>query len=163
MATSTQSLTAQDVIKALGLTPHPEKGYYVETFRDPSTVRTVPSESAPRAQSTAIYYLLEASAGVSHWHRVVDAVEIWHHYAGAPLQLSLSWDDGKPVRDVVLGKDVLNGERPQVVVQRNEWQHARSLGEWTLVGCTVSPAFVFESFQMATPGWEPAVAESASS
>ncbi|KAI8944596.1 RmlC-like cupin domain-containing protein [Xylaria longipes] len=145
---SSPQLTAQDVIKALSLSPHPEKGYYIETFRDPET-------SAGRANSTCIYYLLEGEAGLSHWHRVRDAVEVWHHYAGAPLRLSLAWDDGTPVRDVVLGKDLLGGERPQVVVQRNEWQHAVSLGDWTLVGCSVAPAFTFESFQMAEGGWEP--------
>ncbi|RYC63771.1 hypothetical protein CHU98_g2439 [Xylaria longipes] len=145
---SSPQLTAQDVIKALSLSPHPEKGYYIETFRDPET-------SAGRAHSTCIYYLLEGEAGLSHWHRVRDAVEVWHHYAGAPLRLSLAWDDGTPVRDVVLGKDLLGGERPQVVVQRNEWQHAVSLGDWTLVGCSVAPAFTFESFQMAEGGWEP--------
>jgi len=92
--------TAQEVIAQLGLTPHPEKGYFVEKFRDES--------------STCIYYLLEGESGLSHWHRVHGAVEIWHHYAGAPMRLSLSWDDGKPVRDVILGKDLWNGEQPQV-------------------------------------------------
>ncbi|KAI1123063.1 cupin family protein [Nemania abortiva] len=144
-------LTAQQVIAELGLVPHPEKGFFVETFRDTATV----SSEDTRAQSTCIYYLLEGEAGLSHWHRVRDAVEVWHHYAGAPLRLSLAWDDGTPVRDVVLGKDLAAGERPQVVVQRGEWQHAVSLGDWTLVGCSVAPAFTFESFQMAEPGWEP--------
>ncbi|KAI0184031.1 cupin family protein [Xylaria flabelliformis] len=150
-------MTAADVVKALNLTPHPEKGFYIETFRDPdiSTATSPLSTSAGRSNSTCIYYLLEGEAGLSHWHRVRDAVEVWHHYAGAPLQLSLAWDDGTPVRDVVLGKDLLSGERPQVVVQKNEWQHAVSLGDWTLVGCSVAPAFTFESFQMAEEGWEP--------
>lgn len=143
--------SAKDVIDALKLTPHPEKGYYTETFRDPQT------SSDNRSHSTCIYYLLESESGLSHWHRVHDAVEVWHHYAGAPLQLSLSWDDGTPVRDVVLGKDIWNGQRPQVVVQRSEWQHAKSLGEWTLVGCTVAPAFTMEAFEMAEAGWEPKV------
>lgn len=141
--------SARDVIATLKLTPHPEKGYYIETFRDPQT------SSDNRSQSTCIYYLLESESGLSHWHRVLDAVEVWHHYAGAPLQLSLSWDDGKPVRDVVLGKDIWSGERPQVVVQKGEWQHAKSLGEWTLVGCTVAPAFNMDAFEMAKEGWEP--------
>lgn len=153
---SSSPLTAKEVIEALNLTPHPEKGFYIETFRDPKTFADGDSKDKDdRAHSTCIYYLLEGAAGLSHWHRVRDAVEVWHHYAGAPLRLSLSWDDGSPVRDVVLGTDLRAGERPQVVVQRNEWQHAVSLGEWTLVGCTVAPAFTFESFQMAEPGWEP--------
>ena len=146
MATSP---TAKELIAALKLTPHPEKGYYIETFRDPQT------STDGRALSTQIYYLLEGETGLSHWHRVLDAVEVWHYYAGAPLRLSLSWNDGKPVRDVVLGKDILGGERPQAVIQRGEWQHAQSLGDWTLVGCSVAPAFTFESFQMAEEGWEP--------
>ncbi|KAI0545497.1 RmlC-like cupin domain-containing protein [Xylaria curta] len=149
MSSSSTSMTASDVVAALNLTPHPEKGYYTETFRDSDT------SSSGRSNSTCIYYLLEGEAGLSHWHRVKDAVEVWHHYAGAPLRLSLAADDGTPVKDVVLGKDLLAGERPQVVVKRNEWQHAISLGEWTLVGCTVAPAFTFESFQMAEAGWEP--------
>ncbi|KAI8625094.1 cupin family protein [Xylariaceae sp. FL1651] len=146
-------LSAKEVIAALKLTAHPEKGYYVETFRD---AETLPSSSGDRrAHSTCIYYLLEGESGLSHWHRVRDAVEVWHHYAGAPLRLSLAWDDGSPVRHAVLGTDLLRGERPQAVVRRNEWQHAQSLGAWTLVGCSVAPAFTFDSFEMAVPGWEP--------
>ena len=150
MATSP---TAKELIAALKLTPHPEKGYYIETFRDPQT------STDGRALSTQIYYLLEGETGLSHWHRVLDAVEVWHYYAGAPLRLSLSWNDGKPVRDVVLGKDILGGERPQAVIQRGEWQHAQSLGDWTLVECTVAPAFTMEGFEMAKEGWEPKGAE----
>ncbi|KAI0515133.1 DUF985 domain protein [Xylaria bambusicola] len=157
---SSSQLTAKQVIAALNLTPHPEKGFYIETFRDTngtSTSTSAGDETTPttRPHSTCIYYLLEGESGLSHWHRVLDAVEVWHYYAGAPLKLSLAWDDGTPVRDVVLGNDLVGGERPQVVVQRGEWQHAKSLGEWTLVGCTVAPAFVFESFEMAREGWEP--------
>ncbi|RDW93022.1 cupin domain-containing protein [Aspergillus mulundensis] len=150
--------TAQDVISALNLTPHPEKGFYVETYRDPHNF-TDNTTNRSRSPSTNIYYLLEGEQGLSHWHRVLDAVEVWHYYAGAPLQLSLSWDDGTPVRDQVLGPDIWAGQRPQIVVERGEWQHALSLGEWTLVGCSVSPAFEFEGFEMAEPGWEPKGAE----
>jgi uncharacterized protein len=98
---STKSMTAQEIIKELNLSPHPEKGYFIETFRDPTT------DANGRALSTQIYYLLEGEAGPSHWHRVSDAVEVWHYYGGAPLKLSLSWNDGTPVRDVILGADVL--------------------------------------------------------
>ncbi|KAJ5604918.1 hypothetical protein N7510_010072 [Penicillium lagena] len=143
--------SAQEVIKTLNLSPHPEKGYYVETFRDRYS-------SNDRSYSTCIYYLLEGESGLSHWHRVVDGAEIWHYYAGAPMQLSLSWDDGKPTRDIILGIDFAKGQRPQAIVERGEWQHARSLGDWTLVGCTVAPAFLFESFEMAEAGWEPRLA-----
>ncbi|PLB54872.1 cupin family protein [Aspergillus steynii IBT 23096] len=141
--------TAQDVIAALSLSPHPEKGFYIETFRDPN----VSAEGRPF--STYIYYLLEGSSGLSHWHRVLDAVEVWHYYAGASLQLSLSSDDGKPARDLILGPDLWKGERPQIVIERGKWQHAQSLGEWTLVGCSVTPGFEFKGFEMANPGWEP--------
>lgn len=148
------SRTAKDVIAALNLTPHPEKGYFVETYRDAAQTTAADSDK-PRASSTYIYYLLEGESGLSHWHRVLDAVEVWHYYAGAPLQLSLSWDDGKPVRDVVLGADIWAGHRPQIIIERGEWQHAQSLGDWTLVGCSVAPGFEFDGFEMAEPGWEP--------
>ncbi|KAJ5201433.1 uncharacterized protein N7498_006096 [Penicillium cinerascens] len=143
--------TAQEVIEALNLSPHPEKGYYIETFRDSNL-------SNNRSSSTCIYYLLEREAGFSRWHRVLDAAEVWHYYAGAPLQLSLSWDDGEPTRNSILGIDLANGQRPQAIVQPSEWQHARTMGDWTLVGCTVAPAFLFESFEMAEAGWEPRLA-----
>lgn len=93
--------TAQEVIEALNLSPHPEKGYYIETFRDSNL-------SNNRSSSTCIYYLLEREAGFSQWHRVLDGVEVWHYYAGAPMQLSLSWDDGEPTRNSILGIDLAN-------------------------------------------------------
>lgn len=98
---STPAHSAKDVIAALNLAPHPEKGFFTETFRD-SAIDT----ATGRAHSTQIYYLLEGESGLSHWHRVRDAVEVWHYYAGAPLRLSLSHDNGEPVRDVVLGSDL---------------------------------------------------------
>jgi predicted cupin superfamily sugar epimerase len=137
--------TAADIIAALKLEPHPEGGWYIQTFKDEAS-------SDGRARSTAIFYLLEAGAR-SHWHKV-DAVEIWHYYAGAPLELSLSID-GKEKRALVLGPDVLAGQSPQGIVRQDEWQSARSLGEWTLVGCTVAPGFEFSGFEMAPPAWEP--------
>ncbi|KAI1328450.1 cupin family protein [Xylariaceae sp. FL0255] len=145
------SPTAQDIIKALNLSPHPEKGYFIETFRDTAT------NADGKSHSTCIYYLLEGDSGISHWHRVHGSVETWHHYAGAPLQLSLSHNDGSATRTKTLGKNILGGEEPQVIVQSNEWQCAKSLGDWTLVGCTVAPAFTMEAFEMAEPGWEPPV------
>ena len=137
--------TAQDLIDTLGLMRHPEGGWYVQTFRDTECV-------GGRAISTAIYYLLEGNDR-SHWH-TVDAVEIWHYHAGAPLELSLS-EDGRTERRIVLGPDILAGQRPQGLVRRSEWQSARSLGAWTLVGCTVAPGFAFSGFEMAPPGWRP--------
>ncbi len=136
---------AADIIARLGMKPHPEGGHYVETFRD-----TVSHDG--RAASTAIYYLLQAGER-SHWHRV-DAAEIWHFHAGSPLALSLS-EDGAATSHLFLGTDLAAGERPQGVVPASVWQSAESLGEWTLVGCTVAPGFLFEGFEMAPAGWAP--------
>lgn len=138
------SMTAEEVIQLLGLLPHPEGGAYRETFR-------APAADGERGASTAIYYLLR-SGEKSAWHRV-DADEVWHHYAGAPLELVLS--DGQDRTILRLGKDLASGERPQGVVPAGVWQSARPLGDWTLVGCTVAPAFQFSGFEMAPPGWEP--------
>lgn len=137
--------TAREIIETLKLERHPEGGWYVQTFRDLE-------EHAGRARSTAIYYLLEGGDR-SHWHQV-DAVEIWHFHAGAPLELSLS-EDGLTARRLVLGSNLAAGQRPQGLVRRGEWQSARSLGDWTLVGCTVAPGFEFAGFRMAPPDWEP--------
>lgn len=138
MATETDTDT---LIEALGLEPHPEGGWFRETWRDPDV-------GGERGNGTAIYFLLSEGER-SHWHRV-DAVEIWHHYAGAPLELAIG--DATPV---VLGPDVLGGQVPQALVPPGAWQAARSLGAYTLVGCTVSPAFRFEGFELAPDGWSP--------
>lgn len=138
MATETDIDT---LIEALGLEPHPEGGWFRETWRDPDV-------GGERGNGTAIYFLLSEGER-SHWHRV-DAVEIWHHYAGAPLELAIG--DATPV---VLGPEVLGGQVPQALVPPGAWQAARSLGAYTLVGCTVSPAFRFEGFELAPDGWSP--------
>ncbi|MFD1705067.1 cupin domain-containing protein [Methylopila henanensis] len=138
--------SAAEIIRELGLQPHPEGGHFRETFRDPAT------DAAGRSRSTAIYFLL-AAGEASHWHRV-DAVEVWHHYAGAPLELSLS-ADGRTVDTHRLGPDFAAGDAPQVVVPTGWWQAARSLGDWTLVGCTVAPGFDFVGFELAPPDWAP--------
>ncbi|MDQ0456560.1 cupin domain-containing protein [Rhizobium paknamense] len=138
-------MQAQDIIAALAMQPHPEGGWYTETFRD--------APEGGRGHSTAIYYLLEKGQR-SHWHRVRDAAEVWHYYAGAPLSL-YRCDDGKTVQTISLGPDVLKGERPQAVIPANSWQAAESAGDFTLVGCTVAPGFSFEAFEMAPPGWSP--------
>ncbi|MCX5477575.1 cupin domain-containing protein [Kaistia geumhonensis] len=144
--TPSANLSAEAVIAMLGLAPHPEGGHYRQTFAD-----TVLLDGRPA--STAIYYLLAAGER-SHWHKV-DAVEIWHHHAGAPLALSLS-EDGRAQDTLTLGPDLAAGERPQGIVPRGWWQSAVSLGAWTLVGCTVAPGFRFEGFELASPGWSPA-------
>lgn len=144
---SISEASAADIVCLLDLRPHPEGGYYRETFRDSAR------SAAGRAASTAIYFLLEAGQ-VSHWHRV-DAAEIWHFYAGAPLAISVS-RTGEDLSRQVLGPDLFKGERPQFVVPALWWQSAASLGRWTLVGCGVAPGFEFAHFQLAPPGWGPA-------
>lgn len=138
-------LSAAEVIRLLELKPHPEGGHYRETFRDPAGPEG-------RGFSTAIYYLLDVGE-TSEWHRV-DAAEIWHHYAGAPLVITLS-PNGHDASAHHLGKDLSAGQRPQIVVPAGHWQSATSLGAWTLVGCTVAPGFSFSGFEMAAPDWRP--------
>lgn len=132
-------LSAAAVIQLLGLEAHPEGGFYRETFRDPS------GDAHGRAHSTAIYFLLTAGV-LSRWHRV-DAAEVWHWYAGAALELSLRSGDGEPSTHLI-GPALADGQRPQFVVPAGQWQQAKSLGAWTLVGCTVAPGFQFETFEI---------------
>ncbi|HZR90764.1 MAG TPA: cupin domain-containing protein [Bradyrhizobium sp.] len=141
-----QHLTAADIIARLELRPHPEGGYYRETFRDTRT------DALGRAASTAIYFLL-ARGERSQWHRI-DAVEIWHYYAGSPLVLRIA-HEGCTSHTVRLGPDVTSGQRPQAIVPASAWQTAETTGDWTLVGCTVAPGFEFASFELAAAGWEP--------
>jgi predicted cupin superfamily sugar epimerase len=141
---SRMSQSAEDIISLLGLQPHPEGGYFRETFRDPA-------QAGGRSRSTAIYFLL-TEGQVAHWHRV-DAAELWHFYSGAPLELSIAVDNIRT--GFRLGTDLAAGERPQAIVPSHAWQSARSLGAWTLVGCTVAPAFEFSGFELAPVGWTP--------
>ena len=136
--------TAADIIRKLALKPHPEGGHYRETFRDSRL-------HEGRAASTAILFLL-ARGERSHWHRI-DAVEIWHFYAGAPLKLEIV--DGSKEEIIRLGAYIHADEVPQVTVPARAWQAAESFGNWTLVGCTVAPGFDFEGFELAPPGWKP--------
>lgn len=138
-------LSAADVIKLLGLRPHPEGGHFHEIFRDARTVE------GQRAASTAIYYLL-ARGERSHWHRV-DAAEVWHFYGGASLSLEIA-ENGRTAKHV-LGMDLAAGARPQLVVPAGAWQAAQSLGDWSLMGCTVAPGFEFSGFELAPKGWAP--------
>jgi uncharacterized protein len=140
-------LSADEIRRRLRLQPHPEGGYYRETFRD------VPTGAMGRAASTAIYFLLEAGE-VSRWHRV-DAAEVWHFHAGAPLALSMSPAADQSPTEHRLGIGLDGGEAPQIVVPAGYWQQARSLGAWTLVGCTVAPGFTFDHFELAAEGFEP--------
>jgi predicted cupin superfamily sugar epimerase len=136
--------TAAEVIRLLDLRPHPEGGHYRETFRDARAGDT-------RSASTAVYFLL-ARGERSHWHRI-DAVEVWHYYAGAPLALSVADASGTTI--IRLGSDLAAGERPQAAVPAGAWQSAESLGAWTLAGCTVAPGFEFSAFELAPKDWSP--------
>ena len=136
-------MVADEVIACYGLEPHPEGGHFRETYR-------APAANGGRGSVSAIYYCLKAGE-TSAWHRI-DAVEIWHHYAGAPLRLSLC-SDGTTISERLLGTGA--GAAPQAVVPVGCWQSAVSLGEWTLVGCTVAPAFEFSGFELASPEWRP--------
>jgi predicted cupin superfamily sugar epimerase len=140
-------LSAAEVIRLLDLKPHPEGGHFHETFRDLLTI------NGTRAASTAIYFLL-ARGERSHWHRI-DAVEIWHYHAGAPLEIEIVAGAASPVESLLLGPDLAAGARPQVIVPAHVWQSAQSLGDWTLVGCTVAPGFDFCGFETAPEGWAP--------
>ena len=137
-------MNAADIIRLLDLKPHPEGGHFRETFRDPRCIGGC-------SVSTAIYFLL-ACGERSHWHRV-DAAEIWHWHAGAPLLLHVG--GGAWAGTLRLGTDFAMGERPQAVIPAGVWQSAESLGDWTLVGCTVAPGFEFSGFELAPPGWSP--------
>jgi predicted cupin superfamily sugar epimerase len=139
-------MTADEIIAMLGLQPHPEGGHFRETFRDAAP-------EGGRSASTLIYFLLKRGER-SHWHKV-DAVEVWHFYAGAPLKLSIAAADQGPISTITLGIDLAAGERPQGVVPQHHWQAAESLGDWTLVGCTVAPGFDFAGFTLAAPDWTP--------
>lgn len=135
-------MDARQIIDTLGLNPHPEGGWYAETWRE--------GDGTARAAGTAIYFLLEADQR-SHWHRV-DSAEVWHWYAGAPLALSIHEE---VTRTELLGPDLAAGHRPQRIVPPGAWQAAEPIGGWVLVGCTVSPGFTFDAFELAPPGWSP--------
>ena len=139
------TLDAASLIARLRLIPHPEGGHYAETWRDQ------PADGS-RGAGSAILFLL-AQGEVSRWHRI-DATETWHHYAGAALDLAITDVNGAIVHHR-LGDDLAGGDEPQVVVPIGLWQSAWSLGAWTLVGCTVAPAFSFDGFELAPEGWEP--------
>jgi predicted cupin superfamily sugar epimerase len=142
---TTNTEQAAALVARLGLQPHPEGGFFRETWRHPG-------EGTARGAGTAILFLLRAGE-VSRWHRV-DAAEIWHFYAGSPATLRIVGPDGAR-EDVRLGSDVLSGERPQAIVPADGWQQTEAGAGWALFGCTVSPAFAFEGFEMAPVGWEP--------
>ncbi|MDO6590660.1 cupin [Loktanella sp. D2R18] len=136
-------MSADAIIKKLDLQPHPEGGYYRQTWI---------ADNDGRPTGTCIYFLLK-DGEASHWHRV-DATEIWLYHAGAPIVLSLSESDNGPAIDHILGHDVLADQAPQIIVPENHWQAAATTGDWTLVSCTVSPGFDFAGFHLAEPGFD---------
>ncbi len=136
-------MTADEIIAKLHLAPHPEGGWFRQTWE---------ADDGPRASGTCIYFLLKAGER-SHWHKV-DAAEIWHFYSGSPLTLRISESAEGPARSTILGPDLAAGQAPQAIVAKDNWQSAHSNGDWTLVGCTVSPGFRFEGFELAEPGFE---------
>lgn len=139
-------MTAAEVIALLELAPHPEGGWYRQTW-------IAPSAEAARPAGTCIYFLLEAGTH-SHWHRV-DATEIWHHYAGAPLTLRMAASAEGPAQAQTLGPDLSQGQRPQLIVPEHHWQAAQAFDTgWSLVGCTVSPAFEFAGFELAPQNFD---------
>ncbi|OUD10911.1 cupin [Marivivens niveibacter] len=136
-------MKADDIIRYLDLAPHPEGGHYRQTWID---------QGEGRPSGTCIYFLLKRGER-SHWH-TVDATEIWHYYAGSPLVLSISETDAGPAQQHVLGPDLLGGQAPQFIVPTGHWQAAQTTGDWTLVGCTVSPGFQFSGFKLAPSGFD---------
>lgn len=136
------SVTADDIIARLDLSPHPEGGHYRQTWI---------ADNAGRPTGTCIYFLL-ARGESSHWHKV-DAVEIWLYHGGAPLVLSISETESGPAKDLTLGPDIFTAS-PQIIVPQHHWQAARTTGDYTLVSCTVSPGFDFAGFTLAEPGFD---------
>ena len=136
-------MTADEIIARLNLAPHPEGGWYRQTWV---------AEGAGRPSGTCIFFLLKAGER-SHWHRV-DAAEIWHFYAGAPILLRVAATAAGPAAARCLGADLFAGQMPQVIVPEGHWQAAESRGAWSLAGCTVSPGFRFEGFELAPDGFD---------
>jgi len=140
---------AQAIIDRLALQPHPEGGWYRETWR-------ADAADDARASATAIYFLLEAGQR-SHWHRV-DAAELWLWHAGSPLALGTAPGDAGPVAEIRLGPDIIAGEAPQHLIQPGHWQATAAEEGWALVSCIVSPGFEFSGFELAAEGWAPGMA-----
>lgn len=134
------------LIEHLDLKPHPEGGWYRETWR-------ASSQEGERGTATAIYFLLEQGQR-SEWHSV-DATEIWLWHAGHAVDLCFAANDEGPIEEVCLGPNILAGQSPQHIIPPGEWQAAEAAHGWALVSCIVSPAFLFEGFTMAPAGWKP--------
>jgi uncharacterized protein len=136
---------AGTIIEALGLAPHPEGGWFRETWR-------APAPDKGRSAGTAIHFLLEGGQR-SHWHRV-DADELWLWHAGSPLDVLVEQETGD-IDTIRLGGDVLHGYAPQCLVPANRWQSTKARTGWALVSCVVVPGFEFAGFDLAAPDWAP--------
>lgn len=143
-----RDMQAVEIIDRLGLAPHPEGGWYAERWRGEATA------DSGRSAGTAIYYLLEKGQR-SHWHKVVDATELWLWHAGSPLSLGHAPGDAGPIAHVTLGPDVLAGQQPHYLIPADHWQSAEAGDGWVLVSCVVVPGFDFSGFVLAPPGWSP--------
>lgn len=139
-------MTAEYIIDQLGLKPHPEGGWYIETHKDSG-------DSNGRPDSSVIYFLLKEGE-TAHWHRITDADEVWSWHAGATLSLYTKIGDA-PVVTNLLGMDIENGATPQLIIQRDTWQSASANEGWVLVSNIVAPAFDFEGMELAPRGFEP--------
>lgn len=132
----------EDIVKRLQLEPHPEGGFYRRTYKN--ELGPASADGTTRGYASAIYFL--QLPDFSRWHRT-DGDELWFWHAGAPLRLELR-EEGGSVTALKLGLDLDAGEQPQLLAPANQWQRARSEGDWTLVSCSVSPGFLFETFEM---------------
>ncbi len=136
--TGAMAMEPDDIIEALDLQPHPEGGWFRETWRGPG-------EGGIRPAGSAIYFLL-TRGNESRPHRI-DATEIWHYYVGAPVEIAVADPDGLE-RIHLVGPAIGGDQQPQVIVPPGAWQRARTTGEYSLVGCTVSPAFEWSAFEL---------------
>jgi predicted cupin superfamily sugar epimerase len=144
----TEPARARELIARLGLAPHPERGYYAETYRSPLALAGLP-HGAPRAASTAIYFLVTRTEPATFLHRL-RSDELFHLYEGGPLDVLLL-RDGRPGEVARLGRDVAAGERPQLVIPAGTWFAVELAPEapHCLFGCTVAPGFDFADFELA--------------
>ncbi|MFL9841623.1 cupin domain-containing protein [Sphingomonas sp. ST-64] len=138
---------ARSLIETLALAPHPEGGWYRETWR------SQPLADGARSPGTAILFLLEHGQR-SHWHKV-DADELWLWHAGSPLDLAIADAADANPATIRLGGDVAAGYAPQARVPANRWQAATAELGWALVSCIVVPGFEFAGFELAPPQWSP--------
>lgn len=142
------SITVEAIVKTLGLEPHPERGYYHQTYRASSDVQSQP-HGGTRAASTAIYFLVTADEPSTFLHRLISD-EVFHLYDGGPLEILRLFPDGR--WDVaVLGMNLDAGERPQIVIPAGTWfgTELRAGASHCLIGCTVAPGFEFGDFELA--------------